>query len=183
MGVTLSSKQQHQISRIQEFIAGSLSRKDCALLLNLSERSVSRIAKAVQLEGLSAILHGNTGKVPSNKYIEQKDSNHNLSLHDLENTPALYDLYDSASDLSVTVKLSGTFYISSNKETYDISCKQSILSVLANPQDQCLPENGCSILGPPPSGVLSSDPFPMPTVDPDAANNPPICTADGCIPQ
>ncbi len=67
MGVHLSAKQQFQIDRIQSFIAGSLSRRDCAALLNISERTVSRLATAVQTEGLAAILHGNKGKVPINK--------------------------------------------------------------------------------------------------------------------
>jgi len=67
MGVTLSKKQQYQLERIGEFISGSLNRKDCALLLNLSERSVSRLATAIKQEGLSAVLHGNAGKIPINK--------------------------------------------------------------------------------------------------------------------
>lgn len=61
MGVTLSKKQQYQLDRIGEFISGSLSRKDCALLLSLSERSVTHLAAAIKSEGLSAILHGNSG--------------------------------------------------------------------------------------------------------------------------
>ncbi len=67
MGVSLSSKQRHQIDSIEKFISGSLSRKDCALFLNLSERSVSRIASQVRREGIAAILHGNKGQVPINK--------------------------------------------------------------------------------------------------------------------
>jgi len=67
MGVTLSKKQQYQLERVSEFISGSLSRKDCALLLSLSERSVTRLAAAIKIEGLCAVLHGNSGKVPFNK--------------------------------------------------------------------------------------------------------------------
>lgn len=67
MGVTLSIKQQYQLDRIGEFISGSLSRKDCALLLNLSERSITRLSTAIKSEGLSAVLHGNLGKIPFNK--------------------------------------------------------------------------------------------------------------------
>jgi transposase len=67
MGVLLSSTQRHQIDSIEKFISGSLSRKDCALFLNLSERSVSRIASAIKKEGITAILHGNSGQVPMNK--------------------------------------------------------------------------------------------------------------------
>ncbi len=67
MGVTLSNRQQFQLERINEYISGSLSRKDCALLLNLSERTVTRLSTAIRSEGISAILHGNTAKVPVNK--------------------------------------------------------------------------------------------------------------------
>ena len=74
MGVSLSSKQRHQIDSIEKFIAGSLSRKDCALFLNLSERSISRIASQVRSEGITAILHGNKGQVPVNKSSDELKS-------------------------------------------------------------------------------------------------------------
>lgn len=81
MGVHLSAKQKFQIDRIQSFISGSISRKDCALLLNLSERTVSRLASAVQNEGLAAILHGNKGRVPINKSsAEVKSLSHQLAM-------------------------------------------------------------------------------------------------------
>ena len=70
----MSKKQQYELERIGEFISGSLSRKDCALLLNLSERSISRLSTAIKQEGLSAVLHGNAGKTPINKSdMELKD--------------------------------------------------------------------------------------------------------------
>lgn len=71
MGVILSSKKQHQLDRIQDFISGSINRKDCASILNLSQRSVSRIATAVRSEGISSIVHGNTGNIPVNKSLAE----------------------------------------------------------------------------------------------------------------
>ena len=80
MGVTLSNKQQYQLERVSEFISGSLSRKDCALLLSLSERSVTRLATAIKLEGISAVLHGNSGTIPFNKSDQElKQSAANLA--------------------------------------------------------------------------------------------------------
>ncbi len=71
MGVSLSPKQQHQIDSIEKFISGVLIRKDYALFLNLSERSVSRIASQVRRECIAAILHGNKGQVPANKSSDE----------------------------------------------------------------------------------------------------------------
>lgn len=105
MGVHLSAKQQFQIDRIQSFIAGSLSRKDCALLLNLSERTVSRLAAAVQADGLTAILHGNKGKVPVNKSsADVKFLSHQLAISKFYdfNILHMYEKLQSEIDLKIS---------------------------------------------------------------------------------
>ena len=66
-GVYLSKKEQNQFQIINEYLGKRIKRSEAALALNCSLRTVTRIAKAVQQEGLQGVLHGNTGKEPWNK--------------------------------------------------------------------------------------------------------------------
>jgi len=44
-----------------------LSRRETAMVLGVSEKTVQRMAKAVRENGLQGVKHGNTGRTPSNK--------------------------------------------------------------------------------------------------------------------
>jgi len=66
-GVYLSKVEQNQFQIINEYLSKRITRGDAALALNCSIRTVTRIAKAVKLEGLWGVVHGNCGKEPWNK--------------------------------------------------------------------------------------------------------------------
>ncbi len=56
---------------IERYREGDLSRYQAALKLGVSERTVTRKAKAMREQGLPALRHGNIGKKPANKYSDQ----------------------------------------------------------------------------------------------------------------
>lgn len=56
---------------IEKFRYGKYSREEAALKLGISTRQISRIAKKVREQGISGLLHGNKGKMPSNKLSQE----------------------------------------------------------------------------------------------------------------
>lgn len=63
----MKQREVFQLEQLQKFNEGSVSRADVALLLNLSERTVTRKAKRIAERGLLGIKHGNCGQTPKNR--------------------------------------------------------------------------------------------------------------------
>lgn len=63
----LSSNESIRYQIILKFINGVISREESARILQVSERSVSRLARKIRSRGLLGIKHGNLGKQPINK--------------------------------------------------------------------------------------------------------------------
>lgn len=55
----------HQI--VSDFLSGKLSRRESAELLNVRERTITRLAKRVKEKGLFGMFHGNRDRCPKNK--------------------------------------------------------------------------------------------------------------------
>jgi transposase len=70
-GIYMSKKGQmvHQV--ILEFLSGKLFRKEAAEILEVRERTVTRIARRIEVKGLLATVHGNRGRAPWNKNSEE----------------------------------------------------------------------------------------------------------------
>lgn len=66
--MTRSQFRRYQV--IQEVIDGHLTISEASLALGLSPRQIKRLKKGVQLDEAVAIIHGNTGRVPSNAFPE-----------------------------------------------------------------------------------------------------------------
>jgi transposase len=49
---------------VSEFMMGKLSRKEAALLLEVRERTVSRLARRIEKKGIFGLEHGNRGRAP-----------------------------------------------------------------------------------------------------------------------
>jgi transposase len=65
--VTLNTKQQRRARIIAGVSAGSISKTDAENLLGLSRRQINRALKAYDERGLASVVHGNSGRSPSNK--------------------------------------------------------------------------------------------------------------------
>ena len=66
-GIYMSKQGQFFYSTVSDFLNNKLCRKDAAELLEVTERSVTRMARRVEEKGLFAGVHGNRGKIPWNK--------------------------------------------------------------------------------------------------------------------
>lgn len=66
-GVFVSRREVFIFEQIEKFISGQVTREHTALLLGKTERTVSRIARRVETQGLMGVKHGNGSKVPHNK--------------------------------------------------------------------------------------------------------------------
>ncbi|NBV51727.1 ISNCY family transposase [bacterium] len=66
-GIYMSKRGQFFYSTVSDFLNNKLCRKDAAELLEVTERSVTRMARRVEEKGLFAGVHGNRGKTPWNK--------------------------------------------------------------------------------------------------------------------
>jgi transposase len=74
-GIYMSKKGQILYRTVSDFLNGKLSRREAAEILEIRERSISRIARRVEAKGLFAGVHGNRGREPWNKkQQEQKTS-------------------------------------------------------------------------------------------------------------
>jgi len=71
-GIYMSKQGQLVYLTVSEFLSGKLNRMEAAELLQVRERTVSRIARRIELKGLFAGVHGNRGKVPWNKKQEDE---------------------------------------------------------------------------------------------------------------
>ncbi len=66
-GVFLSVRDQQRFRYIEDFRTGRLTRQETSLKLDVSERTVSRMARKVRGSGLKGVKHRNYGRVPHNK--------------------------------------------------------------------------------------------------------------------
>lgn len=69
--ITMNKTEQLTYRIIEDFRLGKITRKEAALILNVSEKTIQRRAKSVREKGLRGIKHGNSGKIPHNKIKEE----------------------------------------------------------------------------------------------------------------
>lgn len=70
-GIIVSVREEFVFRIIEDFREGRVSRKEAALLLDLSERQVTRISGKVRRQGLRGVKHGNTERRPVNCLSEE----------------------------------------------------------------------------------------------------------------
>jgi transposase len=70
-GIFMSKRGQITHDIISEFLSGKVSRQEAAELLEVRERTVSRIARRIEIKGLAGVLHGNCEQCPWNKKSEE----------------------------------------------------------------------------------------------------------------
>src|SRR5512142_516683 len=68
--ITLSDKQQRRAGILARLRAGGLSTEQASMLLGVTARQVRRQLARYVAEGLRSVVHGNTGRAPSNKTPE-----------------------------------------------------------------------------------------------------------------
>jgi transposase len=61
-GIFMTKKEQYTYERVSEFMVGKISRLECATLLQIRERSISRIAAKIRRKGVLGAVHGNRGR-------------------------------------------------------------------------------------------------------------------------
>lgn len=70
-GIFMNKSEQIEYQILEDFRSGRKSRKQAALLLGISERSVTRRTKKIRERGVNGIKHGNFSKTPKNKTPEE----------------------------------------------------------------------------------------------------------------
>lgn len=70
-GIYMSKRGQMVYRTVSDFLNGKLSRKEVSELLEVRERTITRIARRIELKGLMAGVHGNRGRRPWNKKHEE----------------------------------------------------------------------------------------------------------------
>jgi len=65
--INLSDQQQRRAQVLDRVSTGKITLADAARLLALSERQVRRLQQAYRKKGMSAVVHGNAGRMPANK--------------------------------------------------------------------------------------------------------------------
>jgi len=63
----MTKAESYRYERVSEFEAGKITRRECAQLLQVTERTVSRMARRVEEKGVFGITHGSRGKVSSRR--------------------------------------------------------------------------------------------------------------------
>lgn len=66
-GVYMSKNGQVTYQVVSDFLSNKLSRREAAVLLQVRERTVTRLARRIESKGLFGVIHGNREKSPSNK--------------------------------------------------------------------------------------------------------------------
>lgn len=69
-GIFMSKKEEFRFTAVSSFLSGKLSRVETATLIQVTERTVSRLARKIEQKGFLAVTHGNRGSRPSNKSSE-----------------------------------------------------------------------------------------------------------------
>lgn len=67
----LNGRERNRIRVITNFLNDKVSRKSAAQILNLSERTVSRIAKRVTQVGVEGVLHRGRRRAPQNRFPDE----------------------------------------------------------------------------------------------------------------
>ena len=70
--VTMSQEELKRFEVLQKAIAGFITVKEVSAALGISERQVKRLKKKVRVKGASGLVHGNSGRSPSNKLSDEK---------------------------------------------------------------------------------------------------------------
>lgn len=70
-GIYMSKRGQLAYETVTEFLHGKLSRCEAAELLEVRERTISRIARRIEANGLMGVIHGNRGRAPENKIPDE----------------------------------------------------------------------------------------------------------------
>ena len=70
-GTIMSTREVFEFEHLDKFIAGKITRFETALLLQVHERTVSRLAREIRDKGLLGIKHGNFQKRPKNKTADE----------------------------------------------------------------------------------------------------------------
>lgn len=65
--VTLNRKQQRRAEVLARLDAGSITKSDACHLLGVSRRQVDRMLNSYRERGIGSVVHGNTGRAPTNK--------------------------------------------------------------------------------------------------------------------
>ena len=63
----MSKNGQFTYQAVSDFLNGKLSRKETSELLQVRERTVTRLARRIEVKGLFGVIHGNRDRRPSNK--------------------------------------------------------------------------------------------------------------------
>lgn len=66
-GIYMSKNGQFTYQAVSDFLHGKLSRRETSELLQVRERTVTRIARRIEKKGLFGVIHGNRDRAPSNK--------------------------------------------------------------------------------------------------------------------
>ncbi len=66
-GIYMNKNEQVEYQLLEDFREGRKTRKQVALLLGITERSVSRRIRKIREQGISGIKHGNYSRAPLNK--------------------------------------------------------------------------------------------------------------------
>lgn len=66
-GIYMSKNGQFTHQVVMDFLQGKLSRRQSAELLQVRERTVSRLARRIEKKGLFGVIHGNRERAPTNK--------------------------------------------------------------------------------------------------------------------
>lgn len=69
-GILISKKEQFRYLTLSNFLHGKMSRLETAELLQVTERTVSRLARRIEKKSFLGVTHGNRGSKPSNKLDE-----------------------------------------------------------------------------------------------------------------
>lgn len=70
-GIYMSKAGQITHEVVSEFIHGNIGRREAAELLQVRERTISRIARRIEKKGLLGAVHGNREREPSNKTSDE----------------------------------------------------------------------------------------------------------------
>ena len=66
----MSKREQFCFSAVSKFLQGEVSRVETATLLQVTERTVSRIARRIEKKSFQGVTHGNRGNAPSNRLAD-----------------------------------------------------------------------------------------------------------------
>lgn len=66
-GIYMSKNGQFVHQVVTDFLMGKLSRREAAVVLAVTERTITRMARRVERRGLFGVVHGNRDREPSNK--------------------------------------------------------------------------------------------------------------------